>query len=98
MTTCSRTGCTKTLRSNNTTGLCATNCLSPDAAPSHRAKAVDGAGGELGRTRAEKPAAETGNAMAKFRAVAEVVGLDPDQVLEEFAQSWLDGLRETLES
>ena len=83
MTTCSRSDCTKKLRSNNTTGHCATGCLSDEAPPSSRAKAT-----------APKPEARGSlTAMERLRDVAQVLNLDPDAVLEEFAQAWLEELR-----
>jgi hypothetical protein len=99
-TTCSRPGCSKKLRSNNTTGRCATNCQSPEAPPSHRAAGVDGVDGarapRKSTTRAE-PAREAGSALAKFRLVVEALGRDPDAVLEEFAGGWLEALAQKLD-
>lgn len=89
MTTCSRTGCPKKLRSNNTTGHCATNCESMDAPPSARA-------GNL-KAAAKRVEATDDATMVRFRRVAEAVGKDPEEMIREFAQAWLDGLRSTLE-
>jgi len=96
MTTCSRIGCTKKLRTDNTKGVCSKNCLSMEAPPAARAEGVS-ATSPVARVKIIKgEEITTGSAMKRFREVAEVVGLDADQVLEEFAQSWLDGLREKL--
>lgn len=96
MTTCTRTGCNKKLRKDNSKGMCSSACESPDAPPAQRAKGVEGRG--LGNPPAKQlvEPSESGAALKKFREVAETVGLDADKVLEEFAQSWLDGLREKL--
>lgn len=98
MTICSRSGCTKQLRKDNSKGLCSSSCLSPDAPPMVRAK-----GGKApvapvdDSTLTHDEDGEPGPALKKFREVAAVVGLDADKVLEEFAQSWLAGLREKLQ-
>lgn len=102
-TTCTRTGCTKTLRKDNAKGVCSSNCGSPEAPPAQRAKGVKAPtalaknaeidDSELTHDEADEA---PGTALKKFREVAEVVGLDADKVLEEFAQSWLAGLREKL--
>lgn len=93
MTTCSRSGCTKKLRSNNTTGMCGSACLSPDAPPSIRAKVAKAT--EVSEV---TPATPTeGSALARFRLVAGALGVDADGELEVFAQAWLDGLKAKLE-
>lgn len=101
MTTCSRTGCTKKLRRNNTTGMCATGCHSAEAPAGRRAS--------LGATATvvsrepysmeitERPATAPSDALAKFRVVAEALGKKPDELLGEFAQAWLEELRAKLE-
>ncbi|MDP2270934.1 MAG: hypothetical protein Q8K32_09405 [Archangium sp.] len=94
MTVCTRRGCTKNLRKDNAKGVCSSNCLSPEAPLAVRAHDVEES---TAAAPAQKDEGEPGSAMKKFREVAEVVGLDADKVLEEFAQSWLDGLREKLE-
>ena len=90
MSVCSRTGCTKTLNKNNTTGMCGSGCESMDAPPAKRA-------GNL-KAAAKRVEAVDDEVMVKFRKVAEMVGKDPDEMVREYAQAWLDGIRETLES
>jgi hypothetical protein len=80
MTTCTRPGCDKTLRANNTKGECGSGCLSPDAPPAKRAK---------GPALKSTSSARSPGAVAKFRLVAEGLGLDPEAMLEEFASEWL---------
>jgi hypothetical protein len=92
--TCSRPGCDKKLRSNNTTGKCDSNCRSSEAPPTHRAKAR----GSMSRATVAKLADEkVGATLVRFRLVAEALGKDPDVVLEEFAQAWLEALAQKLE-
>lgn len=100
MSTCSRTGCTKTLRSNNTTGHCATNCESPEAPASSRAKGVEGGkpARRSPRATAETVAGAGSDGGARFRAVHDAMGMDPEKTLEEFYASWLEGIRQALES
>lgn len=99
MTICSRRNCTKTLRSSNTTGMCASGCLSPEAPASLRAKDVEGGKPKQQRSTTvavdEKP--DVGTALARFRAVHTAMGIDPEPVLEEFCTTWLDGIRQALE-
>lgn len=92
---CSRAGCGKTLRANNTTGSCATGCRSEDAPPAKRAKASGGAG-QAQASKAQE-AVSCAGALARFRVVAEALGKTPDDILEDFAQGWLDALRERLD-
>lgn len=93
MSVCSRRGCGKQLRSNNTTGMCGSGCLSPDAPPSLRAAGVDGDDilddkpKKVGRSDVQK----------RFRAVAVALGKDPDAILDEAAQAWLDVIAKAVE-
>ena len=89
MTTCSRPGCTKTLRKNNTTGMCGSGCLSPEAPPAKRAKDT---GGLYPRPKAAKAAPGLSD-LEKFRLLNELIGLRPDEVLNEFAHEWLELLK-----
>jgi hypothetical protein len=91
--TCSRPGCEKKLRSTNTTGVCATGCRSPEAPPSSR-KVGTHAGTRAGST--TRPKAKAG-AMECFRSVAEGLGYSADELLEEFASTWLAALREKVD-
>jgi hypothetical protein len=117
---CSRTGCGKTLRANNSKGVCSSGCLSADAPPFARAEGVI----DVPVTRKEKPAeavkqelpkaayqepplisgAEQARELArwqkkpnraqatleKFRQLGETLGFDADELLAEFAQSFID--------
>lgn len=96
MTTCTRSGCNKKLRKDNSKGECSINCESPDAPPFARAKGVEGRG--LGNP-PKKQIAQSSNdeIIQRFRAVTEAVGRDADEMIAEFAQAWLDGLREKLQ-
>lgn len=86
MSVCSREGCDKKLNSNNTTGHCGSGCRSPTAPAYQRAKDVVGLVAQ----------AADDDVMVRFRKVAEAVGKDPDEMVREYAQAWMDGLRETL--
>lgn len=106
MSTCSRPGCTKSLKSNNVKGMCSSGCLSPDAPASVRAKSSPPTNPfslEAGFTytaSSKSPAAELRAAagpVARFRMVAEALGLDPEAILNEFAQAWLDELKAKVE-
>lgn len=97
MTICSRSSCTKKLRSNNTTGRCATGCLSPDAPPAARAKGVGAAAPKREAAKEVTAVASHGETIELFRSVTQAVGRDPDEMIAEFAQAWLDGLREKLQ-
>lgn len=90
---CARPGCSKKLRANNTTGSCATGCLSPEAPPGKRAT---GATVRAARGEAPKRVPTQGVALDRFRVVCEALGMDPDEVLTEFAEGWLDALKERL--
>lgn len=90
MSTCSRSGCTKKLNANNTKGVCGSNCLSPEAPAGIRA---------IDRIRAAAttpPDAPERGALGRFRTVAVALGLEPDDILEEFAQEWLNALKAKL--
>lgn len=85
--TCSRPGCGKKLNANNTKGVCHSGCRSAEAPPSMRAH-------DTPSTRRPVKRASAGEALERFRAVSEALGMDPDAVLEEFAEAWLAELRE----
>lgn len=105
--TCSRPGCDKKLRSNNTSGKCSTGCRSPEAAPSQRAADVEGTvkasqTAPVAKVSRGAPAPTSGDEvsltpLAKFRMVAEALGKDPAAILNEFAGAWLEALAEKLE-
>jgi len=98
MTTCSRSGCTKKLRKDNAKGVCSSNCDSPEAPAAQRAKGI-GAAAPKHEAAKEIYAPEKlshAETIKIFRDVAEAVGRDPDEMIAEFAQAWLDGLREKL--
>lgn len=89
---CRRNGCGKKLRSNNTTGVCATGCFSSEAPPSTRA------GAAVKSPRVSKaPKADAADVMARFRAVATGLGKSPDVILQDAAQAWLLALEELLD-
>jgi hypothetical protein len=91
-TTCSRNGCGKKLRSNNTKGVCGSGCLSPEA-PSYMR-----AGVAVKSPRVSKaPKADAADVMARFRAVATGLGKSPDVILQDAAQAWLLALEELLD-
>lgn len=94
MSTCSRTGCTKKLNANNRSGACATGCLSPEAPASVRAKGKEPAA--IGTPPQDGAMVASTGALARFRTVAEALGFEPDDILEEFAQEWLNGLKAKL--
>lgn len=78
------TKCGKKLRSNNTRGVCSGGCKAVvsaiGAAPEESA--------EVYRSKRRKDLA------GKFRAVTVALGYDPDELLEEYQQGWLDRIRE----
>ena len=94
---CSRPDCGKKLRANNTTGSCATGCLSPEAPAGKRAKG-SGTSRREGKRAAAPESAGSSGALERFRQVATGLGLDPDAQLEAFAQAWLDEVRAKVES
>lgn len=91
--TCSREGCGKKLRPRNKKGVCSSGCLSPDAPRSLRAKGT----GQPGPAQAASLPSSNPQSLVRFRVVAEALGKDPDALLEEFAQGWLDELRGRVE-
>ncbi len=98
MTTCTRSGCNKKLRKDNAKGLCSSNCESPDAPPFARAKGVAAGPKREAAKEVTAPATLSHEAtIQRFRSVTEAVGRDPDEMIAEFAQAWLDGLREKLQ-
>lgn len=99
MTTCTRSGCTKKLRKDNEKGVCSSNCGSPDAPPFARAKGVGAAAPKREAAKEVAAIATSSNeeTIQRFRSVTEAVGRDPDEMIAEFAQAWLNGLREKLQ-
>lgn len=80
---CGRPGCNKKLRSNNTTGVCATNCQSNDAPAGTRAVG-DSSGGRS-------------DVMRRFKVVATALGKDPNAILEDAAATWLDAVKKAVD-
>lgn len=82
--------CGKKLRSDNTKGVCA-NCQS-------RGRTLEGAptDGPAVEPAERKPRKSAESALKRFRAVAAGLGEDPDELLETFAEEWLEALRENL--
>ena len=103
MTTCTRSGCSKKLRKDNSKGVCSSNCESPEAPGSARAKGVKASDvarmpyGTKVEIQGDAGAAEPA-AAARFRAVHDAMGMDPEKTLEEFYASWLEGIKQALES
>lgn len=86
--TCSRPGCEKKLRRTNTHGVCRTGCHSPDAPEAARV---------VGKAKPTKSSAPSTDALKNFRVVATALGLDPEALLAEFAESWLKALRDQVD-
>lgn len=91
---CKVDGCDFKLRSNNTTGFC----------PTHkgRVKADRKRGGdagdvvdrlELGAVKPPPKRKAAGDAVKRMKVVADALGLDGDQLLEEYAAAWLAALQ-----
>lgn len=99
---CTRYGCSRQLRSHNTTGVCSSNCESADAPAAARAAGVKRAPTSTSAKTVELPpssVAGKANAsaiMKRFEKVTETLGLDPEVILAEAAQGWMDGLRELI--
>jgi len=83
--TCSRPGCNKPLRANNTKGVCATGCRSPEATS--------------GRA-ASSPRADD-DVLVRFKRVAKALGKDPNAILEDatrkVAAQWLKTLEDAVQ-
>lgn len=97
MAICSRSGCTKTLRSDNSSGACSSNCQSPDAPPSMRARVTTPVR-ETPPAKREVLEASLDDIMVRFRAVATGLGRNPDAILAQAAQGWLDSLSELIDA
>jgi DNA-binding SARP family transcriptional activator len=97
---CSRSGCSKQLRAHNTKGVCSSGCESPDAPFAAQAAGVKRAPASTSAARAIAEAVEEADdkqeniahaaVLAKFRTVAEALGFDPDEVLAEAAEQWIE--------
>ncbi len=81
---CKRPGCDKKLRSTNTTGVCATGCRSTEASPSERVVGTRSVGAK-------------DDVLRRFRLVARALGKDPEAILVEAAQTWLDTVAKAVE-
>lgn len=84
---CGRPGCNKKLRTSNTSGVCWSGCLSPDAPASIRADSSSSASGSAPRS----------DVMRRFKVVATALGKDPNAILEEAAKEWLSALEKAVE-
>lgn len=99
MTTCSRPGCNKKLRTDNSTGECSSNCHSPEAPPAKRAA---GAGVKVQvvvpeRAPREKRTAGGGLSVAeRFRMVFAGLGRDPEEMLAGFMEASLAEVEKAL--
>lgn len=81
--TCST--CSKKLRKNNSGDLCTSCRRGPDVgAPVTKRKPVP-----VKAANDEAP----DSVLAKFRVVADALGENPDAILADYAQGWLDRLR-----
>ena len=99
MATCSRSECDKTLRSNNTTGVCATGCHSPEAPPSIRAEAAGAVKAKPATSAlAVATPATGGTALQRMRALCALLERDCDATLEAFAEAWLGEVRQKLDA
>jgi hypothetical protein len=98
---CSRSGCSKQLRVDNTKGVCSSNCESADAPLGAQAAGVKRAPSTTSAKKVETSSIlkeletqEKNEAhavvLAKFRTVAEALGFDPDEELAKAAQGWLE--------
>lgn len=102
MATCSRSGCTKILRRDNSTGMCSSNCQSPEAPPSQRARNSRAAASKKAddildyTPGTKKPAADSSELREKFATVAAALGFDPEQLLDEARQEWLNAAGEVI--
>lgn len=90
---CGRTGCGRRLRSNNTTGVCGSNCLSREAPETKRAPGVDGGtAGPAGPVNLK-----TDPVYKRFCTVASALGKDPNALLLAAAASWLTTVAEAVD-
>ncbi len=95
---CARSGCGKRLYANNTKGVCANKgkCAGKDElerfVPAATAEAPPKT--RLVETRIAKTAAS--DALGRFRLLAEALGFDPEEVLGQFANEWLERARHAL--
>lgn len=84
--TCTRAGCGKKLKSNNTKGECSSGCLSLEAPPAARAANAGG---------------EAEDVLVRFRRVAKALGKDPNAILDDamrkVAKQWLETLEAALQ-
>lgn len=98
--TCGRPGCGKKLNKNNKRGVCGTGCLSTSAPPSKQVKPGGPQSNVLRQLHAKTESKPNGISPKKilenFRAVATALGKDPDVLLADAAQGWLDGVREAV--
>lgn len=83
--TCSRPGCDKKLRSDNSTGLCSTNCRSPEAPPAMRAKEAKAAPERAPKAKADSEALE------RFRVSLGRLVVDLDtRMRNRAARAWVE--------
>lgn len=95
---CSRAGCGKPLRRDNTKGVCSSGCLSAEAPGALRSKdAAPRASAPAPRAAPAPAARDSLSALEKFRVVCDALGRDADAELEAFASEWLKALAEKLE-
>lgn len=97
--TCSRLGCSKKLRSDNTKGVCSVmktcGANRSDAEPTAAAdeEAPDKMAAPKARRTSSPKAPAAAKTLERFRLLAEALDFDPDELLAEFAAGWLERAR-----
>lgn len=92
---CPTDGCGKKLRSNNRKGVCG---LCSNGVKYHLNGGAPKAPRKLRVATVDEAPPATGADLEKFKTVAEALGFDVDELLNEFAAEWLKSLREKLEA
>lgn len=95
--TCLRPGCGKTLRRDNAKGVCSTNCKSPDAPLGQQSREVNGGDSTSTSAPSSSPRVSTDSALKRFKLVAAALGKNPEAILEEFAEEWLEQVLKAIE-
>lgn len=85
--TCSK--CSKKLRADNTKGVCS-------EAAACRKRVAGGDDAVLERVGVAEPPPK-GDALKRFRVVAEAMGYAPDRLLAQYCEGWLAALREEID-
>lgn len=87
------------LRADNTKGICGTASACKRRVDSGWKPADDDAGDDvLDRTSLPKTPPKTkSDALKRFRAVAEAMGHDPDELLAQYCEGWLLAVKEAVD-